>query len=58
MSKSHPKYSSEVKKKAVEEFISGSKTAPQIADELGFKDSNHIYASFGDGWSFCLPYKG
>ena len=42
--KKSPKYTSEVKRKAVEEFNSGIKTAQQIADELGFKDSNRIYA--------------
>lgn len=38
------KFSLEVKKKAVEEFISGQKTAQVIADELGFKDTNRIYS--------------
>jgi transposase-like protein len=37
------KYSEQVKRKAVQEFVSGQKSALQIADELGFKDSNRIY---------------
>ncbi len=44
MEKKSPKFSLEVKRKAVDEFISGQRTAQQLADELGYKDANRIYA--------------
>lgn len=37
------KYTDEVKRKAVEDFTSGKKSAVQIANELGYKDENRIY---------------
>ncbi len=44
MEKKSPRFSREIKKKAVEDFVSGQKTAQQLADELGYKDANRIYA--------------
>jgi transposase-like protein len=37
MVKKSPRFSREIKKKAVDEFVSGQKTAQQLADELGYK---------------------
>jgi len=44
MSGKRIKYSDEVKRKAVDEFNSGKKSAQQIADELGYKDTTRIYS--------------
>lgn len=38
------KYPEETKRKAVEEFNSGKKSAQQLADELGYKDTTRIYS--------------
>ncbi len=45
MSGKRIKYSEEIKRKAVDEFNSGKKSAQQLADELGYKDTTRIY-----GW--------
>lgn len=45
MSDKRTKYSEEIKRKAVEDFNSGKKSAQQLADELGYKDTTRIY-----GW--------
>lgn len=37
------KYSEVVKRKAVEDFNAGRKSAQELADELGYKDTNRIY---------------
>jgi len=44
MSDKRTKYSEEIKRKAVEDFNSGKKSAQQLADELGYKDSTRIYS--------------
>lgn len=44
MSGKRIKYSEEVKRKAVEDFNSGRKSAQQLADELGYKDTTRIYS--------------
>jgi transposase-like protein len=44
MSDKKTKYSEEIKRKAVEDFNSGKKSAQQLADELGYKDSTRIYS--------------
>jgi transposase-like protein len=38
------KYPEETKRKAVEDFNSGKKSAQQLADELGYKDTTRIYS--------------
>lgn len=38
------KYPEKTKRKAVEEFNSGKKSAQQLADELGYKDTTRIYS--------------
>lgn len=43
MSDKRTKYSEEIKRKAVEDFNSGKKSAQQLADELGYKDPTRIY---------------
>lgn len=44
MSGKRIKYSEEIKRKSVEDFNSGKKTAQQLADELGYKDTTRIYS--------------
>jgi transposase-like protein len=44
MSDKRTKYTDEIKRKAVEDFNSGKKSAHQLAIELGYKDSNRIYS--------------
>jgi transposase-like protein len=44
MSDKKAKYSEQTKRKAVEEFNAGKKSEQQLADELGYKDTNRIYS--------------
>jgi transposase-like protein len=44
MSDKRTKYSDETKRKAVEDFNAGKKSAQQLADELGYKDTTRIYS--------------
>lgn len=44
MSDKRTKYSEETKRKAVQDFNAGKKSAQQLADELGYKDTTRIYS--------------
>lgn len=52
MEKKWRKFSLEVKRRAVDDFVSGRKKAEELALELGYKDINRIY-----GWKSLFEDK-